>query len=329
MQIQPNKPEQLRLPGIEFTPPKVRAHGLREAHTRPLVSRGKKSNGTHGASWRVPAASAWQYPEVELRAGNSWPCLVLDMDGANALERLVYNVEKGNVLEPNWAVTRKDGGGTHAVWTLAQPVHRGASAKAKPIRALSRVSEFYSHTLEADPDYRGVLSHNPMSAAHGPQFVTNWLHRKPYRLAALAEVIPFGWTIPTVRETAVGRNCALFDALMRFAGSPDNAGHDLFSVAMAINQQFPKPLERVSEVRGIARSVEKYRARWTYYTPEQRVLWGRDMGIRSARSRRERNSERDKGIVWALDKGRTYRAIAKEWKLSTMAVWNIHQRSKA
>ena len=62
------------------------------------------------------------------------------MDGATALERLVYNVEKGNVLEPNWAVTRKDGGGTHAVWTLAQPVHRGAIAKAKPIRALSRVS---------------------------------------------------------------------------------------------------------------------------------------------------------------------------------------------
>ena len=156
-----------------------------------------------------------------------------------------------------------------------------------------------------------------MTGAHGPRFVTNWLHREPYRLAALAEVIPYGWTIPTVRETAVGRNCGLFDALMRFAGSPDNAGHDLFSVAMAINQKFPKPLERVSEVRGIARSVEKYRARWTYYTPEQRVLWGRDMGIRSARSRRERNSERDKGIVWALDKGRTYRAIASEWKLSS------------
>ena len=62
------------------------------------------------------------------------------MDGANALERLVYHVDQRDVLEPNWAVTRKHGGGTHAVWTLAQPVHRGANAKAKPIRALSRVS---------------------------------------------------------------------------------------------------------------------------------------------------------------------------------------------
>ena len=44
------------------------------------------------------------------------------------------------------------------------------------------------------------------------QFITNWMQREPYRLAALAEVIPFGWKIPTVRETAVGRNCALFDA---------------------------------------------------------------------------------------------------------------------
>ena len=124
-----------------------------------------------------------------------------------------------------------------------------------------------------------------MTAAHGPQFVTNWLHREPYRLAELAEVIPFGWTIPTVRETAVGRNCGLFDALMRFAGSPGNAGHDLFSVAMAINQQLPKPLERVSEVRGIARSVEKYRARWTYYTPEQRVLCGAGTWVSGARRR--------------------------------------------
>ena len=191
------------------------------------------------------------------------------------------------------------------------------------------MAEFYSHTLEADQGYRGVLSHNPMSAAHGPQFVTNWMHREPYRIVQLAEVIPFGWKIPQVRRTAPGRNCALFDALMRFAGSPDNAEHDLFAVAMAINQQFPTPLERVSEVRGIARSVERYRARWTYYTPEQRVLWGSHMGIRSVRSRRERTSERDKAIVWALNKGRSYRAVASEWKLSVMTVWKIHKRSKA
>ena len=80
------------------------------------VARGP--TGNHGASWRVPASESWRFPEVELRAGNSWPCIVLDMDGANALERLVYHVDQGDVLEPNWAVTRKDGGATHAVWTL-------------------------------------------------------------------------------------------------------------------------------------------------------------------------------------------------------------------
>ena len=34
-------PTQQELFGIEFAPPKVRSHGLKEAHTYPLVSQGK------------------------------------------------------------------------------------------------------------------------------------------------------------------------------------------------------------------------------------------------------------------------------------------------
>ena len=79
-------PNQLVLPGIESAPPKVRLHGLREAHTYPLVSRGKRP-GRAFSSFRVPVVEAWAYPEIELRTGNSAPCLVLDVDGSNALER--------------------------------------------------------------------------------------------------------------------------------------------------------------------------------------------------------------------------------------------------
>ena len=68
----PTYSKQLILP-IEFAPSKVRAHGLRDAHTFPLVSQGKCSSGAHSASFRVPAAEAWGFPEIELRAGNSWP----------------------------------------------------------------------------------------------------------------------------------------------------------------------------------------------------------------------------------------------------------------
>ena len=66
--------QQLILPGIEFAPGKVRRHGLREFHTYPLVSPGKDAAGVWGGSWRVPAAEAWTFPELELgRTGNSHP----------------------------------------------------------------------------------------------------------------------------------------------------------------------------------------------------------------------------------------------------------------
>ena len=74
--------QQLTLPGIEFVPGKVRRHGLREFHTYPLVSPGKDAAGVWGGSWRVPAAEAWTFPELELgRTGNSIPALLFDLDG--------------------------------------------------------------------------------------------------------------------------------------------------------------------------------------------------------------------------------------------------------
>ena len=217
-----NQPTQRKLFGIDAAPAKVRQHGLKETHTHPLVSMGKGHSGAHSASFRVPGVEAWGFPEIELRAGNSWPCIILDVDGANALYRIVEAVEHGEVLTPNWTVTRKAGGGTHSVWNLARPVHRGEAARIAPLKALSRISEYYADALRADSGYTATLSHNPLSAGHGPGFVTNWLHREAYSLPQLGEVIPLGWRRPVVCKTAIGRNCDLFQSLIRWAGSPEN-----------------------------------------------------------------------------------------------------------
>ena len=278
---------QLKLPGIDYAPAKVREHGLVEAHTFPLVSKGKQG-GAHAGSFRVHASGAWLFPEIELRAGNSWPSIVLDCDGANALYRIVEAVEHGEILTPNWAVTRRESGGTHAVWNLARPVHRGEQARIAPRKALSRISEYYAATIEADSGYNGVLSHNPMHAAHGPGFVTNWFHREAYRLDELGEVIPFGWRKPTVSVTAIGRNCSMFDALRRWAGKPENRENDVLAAAMLINSEIGrlhgKPPMKQSEVGEIARSVHRKRREWiakgSYYSPEQKTMWGRERASR-------------------------------------------------
>ena len=268
--------------GIDHAPAKVREHGLVEAHTHPLVSKGK-TGGDHSGSFRVPAAEAWGYPELELRAGNSWPSIVLDVDGANALYRVVDAVEKAEILSPNWTVTRKGSGGTHAVWNLARPVHRGDTARPGPLKALARVSEYYGLAVEADQGYTGVLAHNPMSAAHGPGFVTNWFHRQPYSIPQLGEVIPTGWRRPTLVRTEIGRNCDLFNALMRWAGKPENMVNDCLAAAHVVNQSFEFPLPD-AEVGATARSVQRYRFGWItkgkYFTQDQRRLWGRERQAR-------------------------------------------------
>ena len=61
--------QQLTLPGIDFAPPKVRRYGLREAHSYPLVSHGKDVAGNWRGSFRVPAARAWTFPELEIGRG--------------------------------------------------------------------------------------------------------------------------------------------------------------------------------------------------------------------------------------------------------------------
>ena len=323
-----NSPTQQELFGIDYAPEKVRAHGLRGAHTFPLVSRGKRGGGDHHSSFRVHASAAWFFPEIELRAGNSWPSIVLDLDGSNALYRLVDAVEHGDILMPNWAVTRKESGGTHAVWNLARPVHRGAKARPGPLKALARVSEFYADTLKADAGYTGVLAHNPMSA-HGIGFFTNWFHRQPYTLPALGEVIPLGWRRPVVSRTGVGRNCDLFQSLIRWAGRPENTTNDCLAAAHVINQSFDIPLPH-GEVAATARSVHHYRARWVakgqYFTQEQRTLWGRARGVKSGASRRKRTSDRDLAIVQAVETGESMRSAARRFGLSRMQVWRIVNR---
>ena len=164
-----------------------------------------------------------------------------------------------------------------------------------------------------------------MASAHGPGFVTNWFHRAAYSLPQLGEVIPFGWRRPTVSRTGVGRNCDLFQSLIRWAGCPENRENDCLAAAHVINQSFELPLPD-SEVAGIAASVERYRKNWSYYTPTQRTLWGRARGIKSGASRRKLTADRDRAIIQAVNEGRTMRDVGTEHGLTGAAVYWILKR---
>ena len=94
----------------------------------------------------------------------------------------------------------------------------------------------------ADAGYAGVLSSQPHElGAHrgsGAELRTTWGRREPYELGELAEVIPFGWRKPKVPRTAVGRNSAVFESLMAWAGSPANAGIEVLTAAHLQNEHY-------------------------------------------------------------------------------------------
>ena len=249
-----------------------------------------------------PCFSAWGYPSLELRAGNSWPLMGFDCDvPEKVLEALVSNHWGARsdscpaLPEPNMIVQRRSNSHSHVSYFLAKPVHRGPTAREAPLRLFARISEFYRQALGADPGYNGVLTHNPMRSAHRHgEFLTHWGCNRPYSLSELAEPIPRGWRLPVKPTTEAGRNCALFVALMKWAGSPANIGREVLAVARATNDGLDVSLGD-SEVAGLAKSVERYRRSWIakgrFYTETECEAWGCALGLRSGLARRKGSNE--------------------------------------
>ena len=237
-----------------FIPKKLTEHGLREAHPRPLVSRGK-GTGTYSC-FRTSPSDAWNYAEVEYaNAGSSVAALVLDCDTPLEMTRGLPDLPP-----PNWIVWRPANDHSHICWTLAEPVHRYPAARIGPLRYFASIAEYFTAAVGADPSYAGVLAHNPLSV-HASPYRTVWGGAEPYTLDQLASVIPFAWNPPTVRQTGVGRNVDLFEAGMRWAGNRANANLPVLPALLNVNQDFAHPLP-VSEVQATARSIDKYRTRW-------------------------------------------------------------------
>ena len=309
----------------------MRAHGLRDAHTYPQVARGK------GESFRVPASQAWGYPSLELRAGNSWPLMGFDCDVPEKVLDALYANHLGRprpdaprLPQPNTIVQRRSNSHSHVSYFLAKPVHRGADAREAPLRLFARISEFYRQALGADPGYNGVLTHNPMHSAHrAGEFQTHWGCTEPYSLGELAEPIPKGWRLPVKPTTEAGRNCALFVALMTWAGSPANIGLEVLAMARATNDGTDLPMGD-SEMAGLAKSVERYRDGWIakgrFYTEDEREAWGRSLGLQGGVVRRAANTDRDERIIEAHAAGWSQRHLAKLFKLSQPTICYILRR---
>lgn len=150
----------------QYIPSRLRAIGMHEGHTHPLVSRGKR-NGRFEGSFRKPAKEAWRYPSIELRSATAWTAMVLDCDTVESIRELHDGITSQRVPWPNWITERAANQNCHAVWLLRDPILRGERARPWPQAFGAHVFEFYRNELKADQGYRGVLSHNPLNIHRG------------------------------------------------------------------------------------------------------------------------------------------------------------------
>ena len=263
---------------LKFAPPLVVDHGLRDAHTLPLV--GERSAAGF-RSWRESPDKAWsrQYLEIA-RTGNSYAVLIFDCDKP---ERAREAIGDGAVPIPNWKVQNPRTEHLHVAYCLETPVHRYPEAARGPLDYADRITEYFTETLSADPGFTGVLTRNPSPTGTGFGDRTEWGRKEPYSLGELAEVIPFKWTPPKIPQTSIGRNCHLHTSLLWWAGRWENSETDVMVAAMFINQHFDCPLPQ-NEVAATVRSVEKYRARWAargWHKP----AWLKKQAARSAKQK--------------------------------------------
>ena len=286
-----------------FAPSELLACGLRAAHTYPLVGT-RTPQGVR--SWRMAASpETWAWPLIEWsRTGNTYAALGFDCDSRDAVERAAASCMGGGDLPtPNICATRTASGHAQVFYLLNRPVHRGAQARAQPLTYLARVSEFYRATLGADSGYTGVLSSNPI---HG-DYETSYPRTEPYALGDLASWIPKGWRVPRPATTAEGRNNELFLALCK-RGLRDT-DRQLESWAHTYNDQFVPPMD-AGELRGILKSVHRYRAGWRDGGHTQAWLWKQAArGRKSGERRLASVADRDRFIVARLEAGESQRAV--------------------
>lgn len=223
---------------------------------------------------------------------------------------LVFDCDKSNSYEvacqhaftpaPNLEVFNKANGHSHLFYGLQAPVTVSDAGHIKPIKYLAAIEHSLSQLLDADPNYGGLISKNPLHQ----HWHTIQRRDELWSLSELADWLDLPKN--TTKQATVfglGRNCAVFDTVRKWAYKEvlkyrlaSNSTTFLQAVKQAslkVNQSFPTPLAE-SEIDAISKSIaswvwKKYTAKlsekdWKKYvqdthTPEIQAIRGKRSGV--------------------------------------------------
>lgn len=213
-------------------------------------------------------------------------------------------------------------------WILNRPVHRNQQSSRGPQIKLGCVVGKLTNLFRADQSFPNTLARNP---AYNHKDLDTWWcdrRRKGFGLDQLDVAEDRREPAVLLQESAVGRNVALFEGLMRFAGSWSNRDADLWERGSQINNLFDFPLPN-NEVRSTVRSVERYRSNWIaqgrYYDHGSEAQSER--GIRSGAARRRAVVQRDVEILRMRLEGAYLDEIVAEMGISWRTVQRLFENS--
>ena len=257
-------------------PQELREHGIAAVHPRPFCA-----NEDSIIVGRFDSAYAFaNFPKLELQPPHVYASIILDCDSTEGLDDAPGKPWWGGnpTPAPSWMVVNtrpatplRRAGGFHAVYSIETPVARHDASRLAPLAFLAHVADRLSYHLGADPEYRGVITRNPISPSEG--CFTHWSRMLPYTLSELDKLLPKGKP-PSRRLTGIGRNCDLFRSMVsevfrpRWAGILGAQGHSgtwLEHVRTQNASMFPNAFLPDSECQSISKSCYRY---WTrHYSP--------------------------------------------------------------
>ena len=309
------------------TPDIIRDLGFPGIHPAPYVSKAKQPGQPYFA-FRTSRERAWAYPQIQLAGTRSIKtALVLDIDHAEGMKEL------GGTLPIPTHTTHHPGGGGHPVWVFETPLAQLGRNSSRQREFYRRIAEGFHAITGADPSYSGLMTDNPYNPAPGRVLALG--RRQPFTFGELNDALPYNYQPPKARESVsfLGRNCALFGELCKWAGKPSNVTEAALDRAILENASLSLPLP-FREVKGIARSVERYRAQWAaaegWHTDafRERQRWRQTKSV-AARRKKHGLDKRDREIMEALSAGVSTSALATKHGITVQAIRKIRARDGA
>lgn len=249
---------------------------------RPLCASAKE-----GPYHRRERSVALGYPYIETNPSCLQSLIVADVD----IPDTFWEYETRNLPTPSWRVKNILSDHYHAAWALTAPVILTDAARRPPINLLARIEVGLRRGIQADTGYSGRIMRNPL-IKNGTQTVwgindeTTQDYCRTYSLTELAHILASVGYLPkrneksALRESAVGRNVALFDltrqwsyrSIKRYWNDPFDLWADVVHAYTVdrnltiIADQWGDPLPQ-KEIKHLSRSI----AKWVYtrFKPEK------------------------------------------------------------